>query len=93
MKTTRFETFMDAVLAIIITVLVLKLPQPAEASWSAIWALNGRYLTYAVCFLIIFNTWYADHNLFQMVDEIKNDAVMVYGCLIFIISIVPYFAI
>lgn len=92
MKTTRFETFMDAVLAIIITVLVLKLPQPAEASWSAIWALNGRYLTYAVCFLIIFNTWYADHNLFQMVDEIKNDAVMVYGCLIFIISIVPYFA-
>lgn len=92
MKTTRFETFMDAVLAIIITVLVLKLPQPAEASWSAIWALNGRYMTYAVCFLIIFNTWYADHNLFQMVDEIKNDAVMVYGCLIFIISVIPYFA-
>lgn len=28
MNTNRFETFYDAVLAIIITVLVLKIPQP-----------------------------------------------------------------
>ena len=30
MNTNRFETFFDAVLAIIITVLVLKLTQPAS---------------------------------------------------------------
>lgn len=92
MQTNRFETFMDAVIAIIITVLVLKLPQPAEATWSAVWALNARYLTYAICFLIIFTTWYNDHNLFEMIDEIDNRVVMVYGILIFIISLVPYFA-
>lgn len=92
MQTNRFETFMDAVLAIIITVLVLKLPQPSSATWSAIWMLNTRYLTYAVCFLIIFNTWYTDHNLFQIVDEINNNVVLVYGFLLFIISLIPYFA-
>ncbi|WP_407453376.1 TMEM175 family protein [Methanobrevibacter sp.] len=92
MKTNRFETFMDAVLAIIITVLVLKLVQPSEATWGAILNLNMRYLTYFICFLIIFTTWYNDHLLFMMVDEINNSVVIVYGILIFIISIIPYFA-
>lgn len=92
MQTTRFETFMDAILAIIITVLVLKLSQPAEATVGAILNLNIWYINYFMCFLIIFNTWFNDHNLFQMVDEIDNKVVLVYGALIFIISIVPYFA-
>lgn len=92
MQTNRFETFMDAVLAIIITVLVLKLPQPETATWAAILSQNIRYVTYLVCFIIIFNTWYNDHNLFQMVDEIDNSVVCVYGVLICVISLVPYFA-
>ena len=92
MKTTRFETFMDAVLAIIITVLVLKLVQPEAATWSAILNLNMEYITYLTCFLIIFNTWYNDHNLFQIVEEIDNKIVVVYGVVIFIISLIPYFA-
>ena len=92
MQTTRFETFMDAVLAIIITVLVLKLTQPPEATVGAILNLNMWYINYFLCFLIIFNTWFNDHNLFQMVDEIDNKVVVVYGVLIFIISVVPYFA-
>ena len=92
MQTTRFETFMDAVLAIIITVLVLKLTQPPEATVGAILNLNMWYINYFLCFLIIFNTWFNDHNLFQMVDEIDNKVVVVYGVLILIISVVPYFA-
>lgn len=92
MQTNRFETFMDAVLAIIITVLVLKLPQPETATWAAILGLNIRYVTYLICFLIIFNTWYNDHNLFQMVEEINNSVVVVYGVLLCIISLIPYFA-
>ena len=92
MQTDRFETFMDAILAIIITVLVLKLAQPPAPTWVGVISLNASYLIYGICFLIIFNTWYNDHNLFQMVDEINNLIVVVYGVLIFIISILPYFA-
>ena len=92
MQTGRFETFMDAILAIIITVLVLKLAQPPAPTWEGVISLNASYLIYGICFLIIFNTWYNDHNLFQMVDEINNLIVVVYGVLIFIISILPYFA-
>ena len=92
MQTDRFETFMDAILAIIITVLVLKLAQPPAPTWDGVFSLNASYLLYGICFLIIFNTWYNDHNLFQMVDEINNLIVVVYGVLIFIISLLPYFA-
>lgn len=92
MQTNRFETFMDAVLAIIITVLVLKLAQPEAATWGAVLNLNMKYMTYFACFIIIFNTWYTDHNLFQIVEEIDNKVVLVYGILIFILSLVPYFA-
>ncbi len=92
MQTGRFETFMDAILAIIITVLVLKLAQPPAPTWDGVLSLNASYLIYGICFLIIFNTWYNDHNLFQMVDEINNGIVVVYGVLIFIISLLPYFA-
>ena len=92
MQTDRFETFLDAILAIIITVLVLKLAQPPAPTWDGVLSLNASYLLYGICFLIIFNTWYNDHNLFQMVDEINNGIVVVYGVLIFIISLLPYFA-
>ena len=92
MKTNRFETFMDAILAIIITVLVLKLSQPAAPTMSAVLNLNIGYLTYFICFVVIFNTWHNDHNLFQMVDEIDNSIVFVYAVLLFVFSLLPYFS-
>ena len=44
MQTNRFETFIDAIIAIIITVLILKINQPAEPTLSAIWDLKLSYL-------------------------------------------------
>lgn len=38
MPTNRLEAFYDAIIAIIVTVLVLELPQPETASIAAIWA-------------------------------------------------------
>jgi uncharacterized membrane protein len=92
MNTNRFETFFDAVLAIIITVLVLKLAQPGEPTLRAVLALNTRYITYAICFLVIFIIWYDNHNLFQVVDEINNNVLIIYSLQIFAISLLPYFA-
>lgn len=37
MLTNRLEAFYDAIIAIIVTVLVLELPQPETASIAAIW--------------------------------------------------------
>lgn len=93
METTRFETFFDAILAIIITVLVLKIPQPASPTLGALLELNPIYVAYLISFLILYNIWYANHNLFQVVDTIDNTSVWIYGTMTFVISLLPYFTI
>ena len=55
MQTNRFETFIDAIIAIIITVLILKIAQPAEPTLSAIWDLKVFYIAYLISFLTLFN--------------------------------------
>ncbi len=54
METARFKTFADAIIAIAMTVLVLKLPQPESATISAFWALKTYYLAYFISFLTLF---------------------------------------
>ena len=93
METNRFETFIDAIIAIIITVLVLKIKQPAEPTLEAIWDLRLFYLAYFISFLTLFNIWYNNHNLFQLIDNIDNTTVVIYGIMTFIISLTPYFTI
>lgn len=92
MNTNRFETFFDAILAIIITVLVLKLEQPISPTFDAFFSLNARFIIYAVCFLVIVVIWYDNHNLFQVVEEIDNRVLGIYAMEIFAISLLPYFA-
>ena len=93
METTRFETFFDAIIAIIITVLVLKIPQPASPTLGAFLDLNPIYIAYLISFLILYNIWYANHNLFQVVETMDNTSVWIYGIMTFVISLIPYFTI
>lgn len=93
METTRFETFFDAVIAIIITVLVLKIPQPTSATPEALLQLNPIFISYLISFLILYNIWYANHNLFQLIDTIDNNSVWIFGFMTFAISLLPYFTI
>ena len=62
MNTNRFETFYDAVLAIVITVLVLKIPQPLTPEWGAFFSNSLNLITYLIVFLSIINIWYSNQN-------------------------------
>ena len=93
METNRFETFFDAIIAIVITVLVLKIPQPASPTLSAFLDLKTMYVAYLISFLILYNLWYANHNLFKLVDTIDNTTLWIYGMMTFVISLIPYFTI
>ena len=93
METDRFETFFDAIIAIIITVLVLKIPQPATPTLVGVLELQNIYIAYLISFLILYNIWYANHNLFQLVETIDNKSVWIYGAMAFVISLLPYFTI
>ena len=92
MNTNRFETFYDAVLAIVITILVLKIPQPLSPEWGAFFSNYLNFVTYFIVFLSIINIWYSNQNLFQHIDSINNKALIAYGISIFLFSLFPYFA-
>lgn len=92
MNTNRFETFYDAVLAIVITILVLKIPQPLSPEWGAFFSNYFSIVTYFIVFLAIINIWYNNQNLFRHIDDINNRSIIAYGFSIFIFSLFPYFA-
>lgn len=92
MNTQRFETFYDAVLAIVITILVLKIPQPLSPQWGAFFSNYLNIITYLIVFLAIINIWYSNQNLFQHIESINNKSLIAYGISIFLFTLFPYFA-
>lgn len=66
MESNRFETFADAIIAILITVLILKIPQPGTPSLSGIWNLRVMYIAYFITFLTIYNVWYNNHKFISI---------------------------
>ena len=92
MDTDRFETFYDAILAIVITILVLKIPQPLTPEWGAFFSNSLNLITYLIVFLSIINIWYSNQKLFLHIDYINNKALVSYGFSIFLFSLFPYFA-
>lgn len=91
MESGRFETFIDAIIAIMMTVMVLKIPQPETLTISGIWDLRIMYLSYIISFIVLFSIWDHHRKLFNMVEDINNRVIWIYSLLIFIITLVPYF--
>jgi uncharacterized membrane protein len=57
MSKDRITAFTDAVLAIVMTLLVLEVKQPGQATWHAIFALRQSYLAYALTFFWLATMW------------------------------------
>ena len=90
METGRLEAFYDAIIAIIVTVLVLELPQPATASLASIWALKTSYFAYVISFLVCANLWQYHHIIYNHVDKINTKIIWQNILLMFVFSLIPY---
>ncbi len=93
METGRLEAFYDAIIAIIVTVLVLELPQPATASLASIWALKTSYFAYLISFLVCANLWQYHHLIYNHVDRIDRKIIWQNILLMFVFSLIPYLTI
>ncbi|RLV51055.1 DUF1211 domain-containing protein [Nocardioides mangrovicus] len=91
MTTTRLEAFSDAVLAIVITIMVLELHPPDEPSLSALWHETGvGFLTYVLSFAYIGIYWNNHHHLFQLVDRVTGPTLWANLHLMFWLSMYPF---
>lgn len=93
METNRLEAFYDAIIAIIVTVLVLELPQPETATIAGILALKVSYFTYLVSFLVCANLWQYHHLIYAHVKKIDSKIIWLNILLMFVISLIPYLTI
>ena len=91
MNKQRLETFGDAIIAIILTILVLKLAEPTSLNLDGFLAIKEGFISYFISFLIIFNVWCNSHNFFHVLDDIDELTVWMQGFTLFMMSLLPYF--
>jgi len=90
-KTTpeRLTAFSDAVFAVIITIMVLDLKPPEEATLTALLPLWPTALSYAVSYLFIAIIWVNHHHLIRFTREATPQLIWWNFAHLFMISLVP----
>ena len=91
MDSEKLEAFVDAVLAIILTVIVLELPQPETITFAGFWALKTNFFAYLTSFIVVLTNWYFFHIIFEIVKKIDGRVIAMTGLVVFVMSLLPYF--
>ena len=90
METDRFEALIDAILAIIITIIVLEIPLASAGSWESLFELKYEFAIYAISFIVCFNFWNFNNNLFSVVNKVDHKVIWTMGVTLFVFSLLPY---
>jgi uncharacterized membrane protein len=92
MNKGRMEAFSDAVLAIIITIMVLELVPPQGAELAALRPLIPKFLSYLLSFIFIGIYWNNHHHLLQAIRQVDGRVLWANLHLLFWLSLVPFAA-
>ena len=81
---------MDAVIAIVMTILVLELEKPSEPTLAAFLDLKINFAAYALSFLWLAAMWTSLHNAWHVVEKISSRTMWLSMGLLFFSSFFPY---
>jgi len=90
MSKDRLAAFTDAVLAIIMTILVLELERPETPTLEAFWDLRESFFAYALSFWWLASFWISHHNLWDNAQRIDMSVIWWSMLVLFCLSLVPY---
>src|SRR5262249_31735566 len=85
----RLSAFSDGVFAVLITVLVLELRPPEQATFRAMLALWPTWLSYAVSYLFIAIVWANHHHLLRYATETTARLMWFNFAHLFSVSLLP----
>lgn len=91
MTSTRLEAFSDAVIAIIITIMVLELKVPHDPSPTALLKLLPVLLSYGLSFMMVAVYWMNHHHLFHLAKRVDSKILWSNNLLLFCLSLIPFF--
>jgi len=96
-STERLKTLTDAVIAIVITLLVLELTVPvvaeiptSEGLWPELRHLWREILGYTVSFFVVGLLWLYHHNVFRYVQRANGTLLTLNVFFLFAVSITPF---
>jgi len=87
---TRLEAFSDGVIAVIITIMVLELKAPHDASLGALAELWPVFLSYLLSFVYVGIYWNNHHHLMHAVRRINGGVLWANLHLLFWLSLIPF---
>jgi uncharacterized membrane protein len=90
MSKARMETFSDAVLAIIITIMVLELKVPHGTELTALRPLIPVFLSYGLSFLYLGIYWSNHHHMLYVTHQVNGAILWANLHLLFWLSLVPF---
>lgn len=86
----RMEAFGDAIIAIVITIMILELRPPEEASIAALMKIAPNFLSYILSFVFLAIYWNNHHHLFQSVQKVNGAVLWANLHLLFWLSLIPF---
>ena len=89
MKKDRLIALTDAVLAIIMTILILELEKPTTPSLQAFWDLRQNFFAYFLSFFWLGSLWMALNTLREKVEKISPQIVWWNLFLFFLFHLCP----
>ena len=90
MTRTRLEAFSDAVIAILMTIMVLELKVPHGIDWQALRPLVPVFLAYVLSFIFLGIYWNNHHHMLQVTERINGAILWANLHLLFWLSLVPF---
>lgn len=90
MHKVRLEMFSDAVIAIILTIMVLELKIPHGSDWMTLRPLIPVFLTYVMSFIYLGIYWSNHHHMLHATDSVDGKILWANLHLLFWLSLVPF---
>ncbi|MGI6755354.1 MAG: TMEM175 family protein [Atopobiaceae bacterium] len=90
MSKSRLEAFSDGVLAIIITIMVLEMSAPTDASFSSLLEVVPTFIGYVVSYTYIGIYWVNHHRLLVRTDHVCGRALWANLLWMFFVSLIPF---
>ena len=90
MEKDRLLAFSDGVIAVIITIMVLELKAPHDASLTALAQATPVFLSYVLSFVYLAIYWNNHHHFFHLVRHVNGAILWANLHLLFWLSLVPF---
>ncbi len=90
MNKTRLEAFSDAVIAIILTIMVLEMKTPHGTDLEALKPLLPTFLAYVLSFIYLGIYWNNHHHMLQATRTVNGKVLWANMHLLFWLSLIPF---